>query len=335
MTSDNNPLTTVDISYLDDPKIAKELLDALVSQGFVFIDGHNFQASEVDKIFDISKQFFKLPLDYKRKFPFDSSNSGYIEFNRENLDPNAKKDFKEGLNFSGIDFTTGGPSGAIPDWFVEEQERYTFVKDMTLKLNKLALDLLLLLAKGLEIEGNDKEGGVPGAEWFTSRYKPTSKSGSTLRFLHYPAQTTNNNGDGEVRAGAHTDYGSMTLLFQKKNQEGLEIYSPVSRKWEKVPFVDSTKPGMAPPIIVNIGDLLSYWTAGLLKSTIHRVKFSNLQTEDRYSVVFFSHPSDETLLEPVPSKLLRDRTGRGVAKDTEYITALQHLEKKLANTYGY
>ena len=46
---------------------------------------------------------------------------------------------------------------------------------------------------------------------------------------------------------------------------------------------------MAPPLVVNIGDLLSYWTAGLLKSTIHRVKFPAKAQElgqDRYSIVF-------------------------------------------------
>lgn len=326
-----NPLTTVDISNLEDPKVSKELLDAMVSQGFVFIDGHKFEAGEVDKIFDLSKEFFELPLEYKQNFPFDNTNSGYIQFNRENLDPSQKRDFKEGLNFSGIDFTTGEPSGPVPKWFTEDAERHKFIKGTILKLNRLALDLLLILARSLEIQ--DSEEG-PGIEWFTSRYKPTSTSGSTLRFLHYPAQNTNDE-LSEVRAGAHTDYGSMTLLFQKEHQEGLEIYSPVSKKWEKVPFVASTKPDMAPPVIVNIGDLLSYWTAGLLKSTIHRVKFSNSQAEDRYSIVFFSHPSDETLLEPVPSELLKDRTGRGVAKDTEYITALQHLQKKISNTYGY
>lgn len=326
-----NPLTTVDISKPDKVTVAKELLDALVSQGFVFIDGHDFQADEVNKIFDLSKEFFKLPLEYKQKFPFDSSNSGYIQFNRENLDPSQKKDFKEGLNFSGIDFTSGEPSGPVPEWFIEDTSRHEFVKKTILKLNQLALDLLVVLARALDIQDNDE---CPGIEWFTSRYKPTSKSGSTLRFLHYPAQNSDDE-LSEVRAGAHTDYGSMTLLFQKEHQEGLEIYSPLSKKWEKVPFITSSKPGMAPPIIVNIGDLLSYWTAGLLKSTIHRVRFSNAQAEDRYSIVFFSHPSDETLLEPVPSELLRDRTGRGVAKDTEYITALQHLQKKIANTYGY
>ncbi|KAI5966122.1 hypothetical protein CANMA_003368 [Candida margitis] len=327
----DNPLTTVDISNLSDAKVAQDLLDALVTQGFVFVDGHKFEASEVDKIFGLSKEFFELPLEYKTKFPFDSSNTGYIQFNRENLDPSRKRDFKEGLNLGSIDFTTGEPSGPVPDWFVEDIKRYELIKDMTLKLNRLALDLLLILARALEIQDSDDG---PGIEWFTSRYKPTSKSGSTFRFLHYPVQNTNDESN-EVRAGAHTDYGSMTLLFQKENQEGLEIYSPVSKKWEKVPFVASSKPGMAPPIIVNIGDLLSYWTAGLLKSTIHRVRFSNSQAEDRYSVVFFSHPSDEALLELVPSKLLETRTGRGVAKDSEYITALQHLQKKLSNTYGY
>ena len=55
------------------------------------------------------------------------------------------------------------------------------------------------------------------------------------------------------------------------------------------PIIPSTIEKMAPPLVVNIGDLLSYWTAGLLKSTIHRVKFPAKAQElgqDRYSIVF-------------------------------------------------
>ncbi|KAI5965608.1 uncharacterized protein KGF55_000970 [Candida pseudojiufengensis] len=324
----SNPLQIVDITNPIE-KSSKELLNALTTQGFVFIEGHNFTQNEVDKIFELSKEFFELPYDYKSKFSkTNNSNSGYIHFDRENLDPNNKKDFKEGLNLSEINFKTGIPSGPIPDWIINDPDRIEFIPKIIIKLNELALQLLRILAVGLKIEDlNNTE----GKEWFTSRYKSTSKSGSTLRFLHYPKLTSTND---PIRAGAHTDYGSMTLLFQRENQEGLEIYN--NKKWEKVPFIKSFKTGDdAPPIIVNIGDLLSYWTSGLLKSTIHRVKFNNESLkEDRYSIVFFSHPSDETLLEPVPSECIRDLSGRGVNKDQNYITALQHLQKKIANTYG-
>ncbi|KAI5955262.1 hypothetical protein KGF54_001823 [Candida jiufengensis] len=325
--SSSNPLQIVDITNPID-QTSRKLLNALTTQGFVFIEGHDFSQLEVDQLFNLSKEFFNLPLKYKEQFlKPNNSNTGYIHFDRENLDPSNKKDFKEGLNLSEINFETGIPSGSIPDWITNDKTRSEIITKTILKLNDLALELLRILAIGLKIQDTE----VSGKEWFTSRYKSTSKSGSTLRFLHYPQQT---NTQDPIRAGAHTDYGSSTLLFQRKNQEGLEIYTK-NQKWEKVPFIESSKSGKAPPIIVNIGDLLSYWTSGLLKSTIHRVKFDNDSLkEDRYSIVFFSHPSDETLLEPVPSGLISSRKGRGVSKDTEYITALQHLQKKLANTYS-
>ncbi|KAI5960626.1 uncharacterized protein KGF55_004519 [Candida pseudojiufengensis] len=327
--SESNPLKTIDISQPINIT-SKELLASLTTQGFVFIEGHDFTQNEVDKLFDISKEFFNLPASYKDQFPKDQSNSGYIQFNRENLDPSQKDDMKEGMNFCGLNLATGESSGPIPDWFKNNSERDELIKNSIIKLNQLAIQLLKILATGLGINDDDQ---VKGLEWFSSRYVPNAKSGSTLRFLHYPALTSPD--ASPIRAGAHTDYGSMTLLFQRKNQEGLEIYS-MNKKWEKVPFISGSKSGMAPPIIVNVGDLMSYWTSGYLKSTIHRVKFTNdSKREDRYSIVFFSHPSHDTLLEPVPSDLLKDRMGRGVSKDVNYITANQHTQAKLAKTYGY
>ncbi|EDK46346.1 conserved hypothetical protein [Lodderomyces elongisporus NRRL YB-4239] len=357
----SNPLQIVDISQ-ETRVAAAELLDALTTQGFVFIDGHDFTQIEVDSLFNLSKQFFQLPREYKEKYIIDSSlgkNTGYISFTQENLDPSKKNDFKEGLNMSELNLLTGEPdcNGPIPDWLKNDTERYGLITSSIKKLNLLNLKLLELVAIALSVE-DQNNGECKGKDWFTSRYKPTEKSGSTFRWLHYPV-VNSEHPDAEIRAGAHTDYGSMTLLFQRENQEGLEIYSPMSKLWEKVPFVKSertnsgtanaggsavaTEEKMAPPIVMNIGDLLSYWTAGLLKSTIHRVRFENSagkqqRNEDRYSIVFFAHPSDDTLLEPVPCDMIRYRSkmGRGVAKDEEkgeYITALQHLQKKLANTY--
>jgi 2OG-Fe(II) oxygenase superfamily len=84
-----------------------------------------------------------------------------------------------------------------------------------------------------------------------------------------------------------------------------------------------------PPILLNIGDLLSYWTNGLLRSTVHRVIFpvrspfsessppkdgtpnGGVEEErkgnlggDRFSIAYFCHPADSTPLEPVPSSLV-------------------------------
>lgn len=108
-----------------------------------------------------------------------------------------------------------------------------------------------------------------------------------------------------------------------------------------MPYVGASTtaaPGEAPPIVVNIADQLSFWTAGILKSTIHRVRFPPKVQESgqsRYSIVFFSHPNDETLLEPVPSAMVRRIKDRGANSAELAITAREHLNKRLAATYGW
>lgn len=128
-------------------------------------------------------------------------------------------------------------------------------------------------------------------DWFSDRHH--SPSGCTVRMLHYPALPTDTELDDEVdiRAGAHSDYGSITLLFQRPSQPGLEILTP-EETWAPVPVfpVGYKTSTTFPPILVNIADLLSYWTNGLLVSTVHRVIFpkdARKGGEDRYSIVYF------------------------------------------------
>ena len=167
--------------------------------------------------------------------------------------------------------------------------------------------------------------------------------------LHYPALPADTDLEAEVdiRAGAHSDYGSVTLLFQRPSQPGLEILTP-SSTWAPVPVIPAGYETSTtfPPILVNIADLLSYWTNGLLKSTVHRVIFpkdARKGGEDRYSIVYFGHPANETELEPVPSKRVSDRKisddekvgyGGGVSNE-KTLTAGQHLQKRLDATYGF
>lgn len=183
-------------------------------------------------------------------------------------------------------------------------------------------------------------------DWFTSRHDQaldaTSTSGTILRMLYYPAlaDSTTLPGDEsitveDVRAGAHSDYGSVTLLFQQPGQPGLEIKNP-DGSWSSVAIdpAGALQQGKPLPILVNIGDLLEDWTAGLLKSTVHRVVFPAEAKDagDRYSVAYFCHPLDDVLLEPVPSPLLKNRSN---GHDSgQHITAKQHLQNRLAATYS-
>jgi isopenicillin N synthase-like dioxygenase len=103
------------------------------------------------------------------------------------------------------------------------------------------------------------------------------------------------------------------------------------------------------PILVNIGDLLSYWTNGLLRSTMHRVIFpvaSNGSTPpERYSIAYFCHPLDDAKLEAVPSSIVPTAAKGSPTKDTHgsesgndakrrVMTAKEHLMSRLEATYG-
>jgi isopenicillin N synthase-like dioxygenase len=173
--------------------------------------------------------------------------------------------------------------------------------------------------------------------WFSSRHefgKPGSSS--VFRLLFYPGAKAHEPGV-DVRAGAHSDYGSITLLFQQRGQPGLEIKTQKG-EWAPVPAEpcssDGDKQDTLLPILVNIGDLLEDWTGGLLKSTVHRVAFGN-EVADRYSMAYFCDPLDDVELVPVPSKRVSnhmEETGKTTRKNGKILTAKDHLLMKLGET---
>lgn len=211
----------------------------------------------------------------------------------------------------------------------------------------LCTQILSLLGTALE---------TPDSSYFARRHDQSKgPSGTIFRMLYYPS--TSDSPTSQIRAGAHSDYGSLTLLFRLPGQPGLELFSPSSSTWVSVPVDPSPSPSSpssespssapsSPPILVNIGDLLSFWTGGLLKSTVHRVTFSG--GGERYSMAYFCHPLDEARLERVESKVLDKGDGekgreelRGQRKrlglseeGMEILTAKEHLDRRLKVTYG-
>jgi isopenicillin N synthase-like dioxygenase len=127
------------------------------------------------------------------------------------------------------------------------------------------------------------------------------------------------------------------MLFRLPHQSGLQILLP-SGAWVPVPVSPpGTENDPAPPILVNIGDLLSYWTNGLLRSTVHRVVFGGegvkgeTDTEARYSIAYFCHPVGTMPLTAVPSERVRVRGSKGGSVEGEkgrVLTADEHLHMR-------
>jgi isopenicillin N synthase-like dioxygenase len=123
-------------------------------------------------------------------------------------------------------------------------------------------------------------------EFFDAAHEPSS--GAVL-LLHYPP-ITDPLLPGQLRSGAHTDFGTMTLLFHHGSAEGLEIQRP-GGTWLHAPSI-------AGAAIVNVGDLLTRWTNGQLRSVLHRVVLPEQEAAQRprYSATLFYEPRHEVVI---------------------------------------
>lgn len=112
-------------------------------------------------------------------------------------------------------------------------------------------------------------------------------SGDQVRLIKAPPQPTD---DRQITLGEHTDFGSVTVLFNRLG--GLQVLPPgKGAEWCYV----RPLPGHA---IINLGDAMAKFTNGLLRSNIHRVVSPPGQQAEstRYSLVYFSRPENEVLM---------------------------------------
>lgn len=187
--------------------------------------------------------------------------------------------------------------------------------------------LMTCLARGL---------GFPDYYFLRSHDPSDPLCQNTMRLLHYFATPETNDGKIYHRAGAHADWGLLTLLFQQEGQTGLEICPgreavtefALGDTWTRVNF----EPGA---IICNIGDMLMSWSDDRFKSTFHRVKAPCEPGDyygERYSIAFFNQPSKDTLIQG-PNKKYPEITGRQFianAMNRNFAALKQNVEEKQA-----
>ena len=137
--------------------------------------------------------------------------------------------------------------------------------------------------------------------------------------MHYPALPDSFNAQaGESRAGEHTDYGSITLLFQD-TAGGLEVRTRACEWIAATPI-----PGT---VVVNTGDLMQRWTNHVFCSTPHRVNLRSSHRE-RYSIAFFCHPNHSANIRCISTCSDAENPPRYAP-----ISAGNHLLERLNATY--
>lgn len=290
--------------------VANNIRQASETWGFFYLSNIGISQQDINMAFHQANAFFALPESEKQKIPWQSaeSNCGYVAVKRETLDPTQKADLKEAFNLCTQKTDADPTNPAKNKWPATLPKFQPQVENFIEQCTELANRILEAMALSV---GED-------ANFFTEAH---SKEQNTFRMLHYPALPENyQTEDGENRAGAHTDYGSITLLFQD-DVGGLEVKNKLGEWVQATPV-----PGA---IVVNTGDLMQRWTNDVFMSNPHRVVQPELSKhKDRYSIAYFCTPDADYVVNTVATCI-----PEGEQSKYEPITTLNHMLERLGRTY--
>lgn len=293
-------------------QVAEQIYQACHHVGFLYLKNHGIPAAEIEAMFQHSRQFFDLPLAQKQAIAWSTefSNRGYVGIERERLDETQPGDLKEAFNVGReipVDQAVDSPALVQNRWPEGQDQFRVTVNRFFDRCGETAMQVFRAFALALSMPE------MVIADQHRSQ-------GFTLRLLHYPPLQGSPK-PGQIRAGAHSDYGTLTLLFQD-DVGGLEVQD-AQGGWIPAPSI----PGA---VLINTGDLTQRWSNDVFRSTQHRVALPQREktTQDRYSIAFFCQPDADAEITCFPSCQDESHPPRYAP-----ITAGEYLLSRLQATY--
>jgi isopenicillin N synthase-like dioxygenase len=286
----------IDISGPRD-RVVAEVGAACREIGFLTVVGHGVDEALVARTAAAGRAFFDLPDEEKRAFAEGEPAPGlpaYRPLRTESLaaslGENTPADLKESLDWGPAVPGYGWPAG------VREPFEAYFAA-----VSGLGETLRRLFAVALDLP----------EDWFESAFAGHS---SSMRVINYPEPAATPE-RGQLRAGAHTDYGCMTILRTEEALGGLQVQTRAG-EWLDVHAV----PGS---FVINLGDMMARWTNDRWPATLHRVAIppAGATGTRRQTIVFFHDPRADAVIECIP--------GCGEPR-YEPVTAVEHVQAKAA-----
>ena len=286
--------------------VAREVARACEEIGFLKIRRHGVPQGLVERTFATASDFFANPQEVKDRFrpPKSSSARGYHALCTKNLaktlgydnPPDLREQYYIGPLVSRAAEFAHIPGAAElytenlwPDTPAEYREVFTTAYR---SLESLGGMLMRIFAVALDVDEH----------FFDDKI---DRHFSTLPVNHYPEP------DGEplpnqIRAGEHTDFGSLTILAVSERAGGLQV------RLRDGSWLDVT----AEPdeFIVNTGDMMQRWTNDRWLSNVHRVvnpPVGQRSGSRRMSFGYFLHPNYDAEIACLP-------TCQGPGKPTRY-----------------
>jgi isopenicillin N synthase-like dioxygenase len=315
----NSALPVIDIGGLSSPTVtdrkavAERLREACLDNGFFYVVNHGVPERLIAALFGETRRFFDSPVAVKSAVDKSLSfcQRGFEPMRAQRLEAGAPPDLKESF-YIGPELSLDDPRVVArrfnhgPNLWPVGMESF---RPVTEAYFCTMLDLSQTLMRGLALALHLNE------EYFAPY---CTKAHATLRLLHYPPQPANA-APGEKGAGAHSDFGGITLLLQDE-VGGLQVQGKIKGEWIHATPI----PGA---FVVNLGDLIARWTNDRFRSTVHRVV--NASGRERYSVPFFFSGNPDQVVECLPSCL-----ANGEAPKYPPTTVEGHLKEMYRRTYG-
>jgi len=245
-------------------------------------------------MYEVSRAFFDLPVEDKQRVrrPRPEQSRGYIGLGEENLSYSVGRDttdLKEFFAIGPVDVPdepyyrapAAYPSFAPNVWPARPPELRAVYTEYYRAMEWLAGRLMRAFARALGLR----------EDFFDDK---ADRHISGIRVINYPDQPEPP-AAGQLRAGAHSDYGALTILKAENVPGGLEVLTRAGQWVPVAPVPDS--------FVINLGDLMMRWTNDRWISTLHRVANPPRDAalgSRRQSIVFFYQPNYDALIECLP-----------------------------------
>ncbi|WP_142058630.1 isopenicillin N synthase family oxygenase [Pseudarthrobacter sp. B4EP4b] len=283
------------------PEFIEQLRHAAHHVGFFQITGYGASPGQPERLLDLIRRFFALPLEERMKLDNRLSPHfrGYTRMGTEVTQGRA--DAREQIDYSPEREPVRDYPDDKPYWLLQgpnlwPEDSFPELKPAAMEwaelMSRVGMELLRAIAVSLKLPEDYFDEPFQGSPAWMGK------------LVHYVGGVVEAAGDQGV--GSHADYGFVTLLLQD-DIGGLEVLPPGASEWAPVEPI----PGA---LVVNLGEMLEVATEGYLVATIHRVQ-APPPGVDRYSVPFFWSPRLDAVIDPVPLPPELKAEARGITDD--------------------
>lgn len=266
----------IDLAQLlsSNPHQLGNLHSSLTSWGMAQIVNHGIESELLDEVREMSKEFFKLPIEEKEKYSSNGLEGYGNDFEHQ----------KTGINWSDRLHLHVHPhqNRQLQCWPQNPLNFRKTLDEYSIKIRVVLEEVLKAMARSLKLEENK----------FSELWRAEEDT-IHARFNFYPQCPSS---DLVIGMKTHTDGTAITILLQDKEVEALQVLK--DNQWFRVPIIPEA-------LVIIVGDQMEIASNGIFKGPLHKVTVN--PQYDRVSLAMLSLPNVEKEIGPIPELINEER----------------------------